>query len=277
MLQMVKDLLKQSAIAQRTYRRYVRPHMLQDEPETYILRDMRFDQCLDVGANLGTYSILLSRNCDRVYAFEPAPISFESLQILNIKNVVAYNLALGGESGEMEIALPVIDGKVDHALATLRPLAGSEFENVEKHKVKVAKFDDFATKIDFNRIDFVKIDVEGFEMQALRGMSRLLKLKKPDLMIEIEQRHNPDYLDVFDFLRELGYESFVTIDGRTLQRLDVAELPKLQTAERLKKDEARKFRPGEHKSYINNIFFLRPDRISHYPLTQILLFSDRAR
>jgi FkbM family methyltransferase len=266
MLKMVKDLLKQSTIAQRTYRRYVRPHMAQDEPEMYILRDIKFDQCLDVGANLGTYSILLSRNCNRIYAFEPAPTSFASLQVLNIKNVVVHNLALGGESGEMEIALPVIDGKVDHALATLRPLAGNEFENVEKHKVKVVKFDDFATKIDFNRIDFVKIDVEGFELQALRGMSRLLALKKPDLMIEIEQRHNPDYLDVFDLLRGLGYESFVTIDGLTLQSLDVVELPRLQSAERLKKDEARKFRVGEHKSYINNIFFLQPDRKSRYHL-----------
>jgi hypothetical protein len=81
MLQMVKGLLKQSAIAQRTYRRYVRPHMLQDEPETYILRDMRFDQCLDVGANLGTYSILLSRNSPRSRVCKSSTSRMSSLTI----------------------------------------------------------------------------------------------------------------------------------------------------------------------------------------------------
>lgn len=264
MIETVKSLLKKYPIAQRTYRRYIRPHMLQDEPEVYILKGMKFDHCLDVGANVGTYSILLSRNANRVYAFDPAPSSFASLQTLQIKNVIAYNLALGSESGATEIALPVIHGKVDHALATLRPLSSGEFEAVEKHKVKVVKFDDFAPTIDSDRIDFVKIDVEGFELQALRGMERLLARRKPDLMIEIEKRHNPDYIKVFDYLRGLGYETFVTVDGCSLQSFAVAELPAVQTTEKLLKDEARKFRPGDHKNYINNIFFLQPNRKSRY-------------
>jgi FkbM family methyltransferase len=266
MLQTVKDLLKQSPVAQRVYRRYVRPHMLQDEPETYILRDITFDHCVDVGANVGSYSVLLCRNSNRVFAFEPTSSSFQALQNLAIKNVTLYNLALGGENGETEIVLPKISGKVDYALATLRPLGSSEFDDVEKYLVKVAKFDDFVATIDFSRIDFVKIDVEGFELQVLRGMRHLLELKKPDLMIEIEKRHNPKYRDVFDYLGAMGYKPFFTPDGCGLQSLDVAELPRLQTSERLSKDEARKFRPGERKNYINNIFFLQPDRISVYPM-----------
>ena len=180
MLQTAKGWLKQSAVAQRTYRRYFRPYMLQDEPEIYILREMTFDQCLDVGAHVGTYSILLSGNCNRVYAFEPAPNSFDSLRTLNIKNVTAYNLALGSENGETEMALPLVRGKVDYALATFRPLASTEFEGVEIHKVRVARFDDFEGKIDFKLIYFVKIDVEGFEMQVLLGMRRLFESKQPD-------------------------------------------------------------------------------------------------
>jgi FkbM family methyltransferase len=266
MFQAAKHLLKESTLAQRAYRRYIRPYMLQDEPEIYILRGMKFDQCLDVGAHVGTYSVLLSRNCTRVYAFEPAPHTFEILASLNIKNVIAYNLALGGENGEVEISLPVVRGEVDHALATLRPLAAREYERVEKHKIKVAKFDDLESKIDFKRIDFVKIDVEGFESEVMRGMSRFFEFSRPDFLIEIEQRHNPKYLDVFHYMQRLQYESFITLDGRTLQSFDATELPKVQTTERLTKDEARKFRPGEQKNYINNIFFFQPNRKSRYPI-----------
>ena len=257
MFQTMRDILRESMLAQRAYRRFIRPYMLQDEPETYILKDMKFDQCLDVGAHVGTYSILLSRNCNRVYAFEPAPHAFGILQNLNIRNVIAYNVALGNENGEAEISLPFVRGKVDHALATLRPLASGEFGEFEKHKIRVARFDDFATKIDCKKIDFIKIDVEGFEMQVLRGMSRLLQSNKPDLMIEIERRHNPNYIEVFDYLAGLGYEPFITVDGVVLQSLNVVDLPKLQTSDGLSKDEARKFRLGERKSYLNNFFFLQ--------------------
>jgi FkbM family methyltransferase len=264
MLHAVKNLLKQSMVAQRTYRRYVQPHLPQYEPETYILRGVKFDQCVDVGAHQVTYTILLSHNAKRVHAFEPSRHSFDVLSALNIANVTAFNAALGSARGEAEIFLPSINGEIDHALATLRPLAGHEHVKGEAQKIKVLRFDDFETKIDFDRIDFVKIDVEGFELQVLRGMERLLQLKHAALLIEIEQRHNPDYLQVFEYLGRLGYQCYFTGDGARLQPLDVAELPSLQSAERLARDDARKFRLGERKSYINNIFFLQPAHKRHY-------------
>lgn len=266
MFQTMKDALRGSMLAQRAYRRFIRPRLLQDEPETYILKNMKFDQCLDVGAHAGTYSVLLSRNCSRVYAFEPAPHVFHILQNLNVRNVVAYNVALGNENGEAEMSFPFVDGKIDQALATLRPLSTGDFDGIETCKIKLVRFDDFAAKTgcDYERIEFVKIDVEGFEMQTLLGMSRLLNAKKPDLMIEIEQRHNPNYGEIFDYLRALQYQPFVTVDGIALRRLDAAELPKLQTNEKLLRDEGRSFRRGEHKNYINNIFFLQSDRQSLY-------------
>jgi FkbM family methyltransferase len=183
---------------------------------------------------------------------------------LNIANVTAFNAALGSERGEAEIFLPLINGEIDHALTTLRPLAADDRVKVQAQKAKVLKFDDFETQIDFDRIDFIKIDVEGYELQVLRGMERLLQLKNAALLIEIEQRHNPDYLQVFDRLGRLGYECYFTADGTRLQPLDVAELPSLQSAQRLARDDARKFRLGERKSYINNIFFLQPAHKRHY-------------
>ena len=264
----MKNLLKESVFLQKTYRRYVQPHLPQYEPETYILRGMKFDLCVDVGAHAGTYSILLSHNSQRVFAFEPTTHSFNILRSLNIDKLVAYNLALGDEDRELEISLPTVAGKIDYALATLRPLGAHEYEKVERQKVRVVKFDDFEGEIDFTRIDFVKIDVEGFELQVLLGMRRLLELKRAALLIEIEQRHNPRYRQVFGYLSALQYQPYVTPDGVFLQQFSVGELLGLQSHERLLVDEARKFRLGERKMYINNFFFLQPAHKPLYPIAQ---------
>jgi len=258
----VKNLLKKSMFVQRTYRRYIQPHLRQSEPETYILRGVKFDQCVDVGAHVGLYTILLSRNSDHVYAFEPMRQLFDILLALNIQNVSIYNLALGNQNGETKIYLPTLAGKTNLALGTLRFLGAQKDEKVDTQKVKIAKFDEFEKQIDFTRIDFVKIDVEGFEMEVLRGMKRLLESKKPVLMIEIETRHNPQYPEIFDYLGSLQYESYMTVDGVGLQRLDVEELPSLQSNESLRSDAPRKFRLGERKNYINNFFFLQPNHKS---------------
>ena len=249
---------------QTTYRRYVQPHLPQYEPETYILKGLKFDRCIDIGAHAGTYSILLSRNADRVYAFEPSRRSFNILKNLDIGNVTAFNMALGSENGEAEISLPRVGGNVDYALATLRTLGADEYEKIDTQKVKISKLNDFESQIDFNRIDFVKIDVEGFEMQVLRGMDRLIDQRKPTLLIEIEQRHNPGYREVFAYLGAHGFEPYYTEDGVVLRKLNFDVLPSLQTKERLVSDGARKFRVGERKAYINNFFFLQPEQKSRY-------------
>ncbi|HYA06950.1 MAG TPA: FkbM family methyltransferase [Xanthobacteraceae bacterium] len=262
----MKNLLRESVFLQKTYRRYVQPHLPQYEPETYILRGMKFDQSVDVGAHAGTYSILLSHNSERVFAFEPTAHSFDILRSLNIENLIAYNLALGDEDREMEISVPTVGGNIDYALATLRPVGADEYEKVERQKVRVVKFDDFEREIDFTRIDFVKIDVEGFELKVLLGMRRLLELKRTALLIEIEQRHNPKYAEVFDCLSALRYRPYVTPNGVFLQPFSIGELPALQSRERLLADEARKFRLGERKMYINNFFFLQA---AHKPLYHV--------
>ena len=257
MLELVSEI-KRSRLVQLVYRRYIQLYLPQYELETYILRRLRFDQCVDVGANLGIYSVLLSNRSNRVYAFEPVQYSFERLTALHLRNVVAYNLALGSENRKMEISVPTTGGKGALALATLRPLTEGPDEKIDTQEVNVVKFDDFENKIDFTRIDFVKIDVEGFEMEVLLGMRRLVELRKPALMIEIERRHNARCDEVFAYLRSLSYEPYVTVDGIRLRHFDIEELPSLQSSEGLRRDGSRTFRRGAHRHYINNFFFLQP-------------------
>lgn len=266
MLRALKNHLRESLLVQTTYRRYVQPHMPQYEPETYILRNKKFDFCVDIGAHAGTYSILLSRNANHVYSFEPSPRSFKILKALNLPNVTTFNVALGDRNGEAEMSFPLVKGETDYALATLRPLDLGEYDKVDKHKVAVSKFDTFEAQIDFSRIEFVKIDVEGFEMQVLDGMGSFLADRRPTLLIEIEERHNQNYPDIFSYLSTLGFVPYYTEDGVTLRELNQSSLSSLQTRERLVSDGARKFRARERKSYINNFFFLQPEQKSSYPV-----------
>jgi FkbM family methyltransferase len=271
MLRLVRNKLKDSRLVQRIYGRYIRPYLPQHELETYILRSVKFDQCVDVGAHRGTYSVLLSRQSNRVYAFEPMQYSFEKLTALRMRNVTAYKLALGCETGKMDISLPTLNNKSAFGYETLRPLAEGEYEKVDKQEVNVVKFDDLEGQIDFARIDFIKIDVEGFEMEVLLGMTRLVETRRPALMIEIEKRHNSRYLEVFGYLIGLSYEPYMTVDGIRLRRLDIDKLPTLQSTERLTRDwnGDRTFRRGDHKNYINNFFFLQSHHKPQFGVTNV--------
>jgi hypothetical protein len=87
------------------------------------------------------------------------------------------------------------------------------FNNTSEHEeIKMTTLDYFVESNHINKIDLVKIDVEGFEMNVLRGMTRILKTLKPDLLIEInsntlaEQKVNPESL--FQYLHNLDYISY---------------------------------------------------------------------
>ena len=53
-----------------------------------------------------------------------------------------------------------------------------------------------------NQIDFIKIDVEGFELNVIKGFKNLINKYKPILLIEIEKRHNSDFKKIFNILKK---------------------------------------------------------------------------
>ena len=74
------------------------------------------------------------------------------------------------------------------------------------YKVKTAKLDDIL--ID-HKIGFIKIDVEGHEKNVLNGSKNLIKKYKPNLLIEIEERHSKEKVeDTISFINNLGYKSY---------------------------------------------------------------------
>ncbi len=128
---------------------------------------------LDIGANIGYYTLLFSRLAGlggRVFAFEPDPENFfvlkSNLENNNISNVIAESVAVGESSGELKL------------FRNLENAGDSRVFSVASHipaeTIAVIKLDDYFKEEDVAKIKFVKIDVQGFEIAVLRGMKKIL-------------------------------------------------------------------------------------------------------
>ena len=136
---------------------------------------------VDIGANIGLYTLLLAKLAGPkglVHAFEPDPIMqaacAENLRLNEARTVTLYPLALGARSSRITLHRSVFN-LGDNRLS--RHEADSFSEPVE---VCVARLDEVLSNV---RIDFLKMDVQGWEVEVLRGMEGLLSLGSPSQML----------------------------------------------------------------------------------------------
>lgn len=150
---------------------------------------------LDIGANIGSYSEYLLNNTDsKVVAFEPQIKCHESLDRLKIKFESRFQIvkkAVSDKSGYSDIYF----GEEGSELASLSLEVNSVdyvgASNINSQKVELISIDEYLknTSEKFENIDFIKIDVEGYEKEVLLGMSDLLKTNPPKF-IQIEHNHH---------------------------------------------------------------------------------------
>ncbi len=164
---------------------------------------------LDVGANFGWYSIHFSNwvgQSGKVFAFEPVPEIYEELTS-NIKlnfcqNITVFNCALGNQNESVLFNVSEFEGG-----------SGASSENLKfgkKIKVSKHKLDDLMNDQNLDNIDFLKIDIEGGELNMLKGAEKLIEKYKPKILLEIVDIHCDrfEYLpeDVYNFLFNKGYD-----------------------------------------------------------------------
>lgn len=141
---------------------------------------------LDVGANMGIHTVPLARALaargGTVVALEPQPIVFQqlcaNLALNALMNVIALPYACGNENGPLIFDTPDYLRPGNFGGTEMRPADAAQ---THQQVVQCARLDDLLPNED---IDFIKIDVEGFELEVLRGSSHLLERCKPILYVE---------------------------------------------------------------------------------------------
>jgi FkbM family methyltransferase len=149
-----------------TYKAYT------DRAERQLLREVLFPGAVavDAGANIGIYSRFLARRVGPagvVHSFEPAPENFKRLRaaMCRFSNVHVYQVAIGERSGRSQLYLSE-NLNVDHRVYP------SEGDSRDTISMEVLALDDYFSHGD--RVDLIKLDVQGYELHALRGANRVL-------------------------------------------------------------------------------------------------------
>jgi FkbM family methyltransferase len=216
---------------------------------------------IDVGACGGEYSCVMASYFERVLSVEPTSAMASKLRLALPDNCEVIECALGRVCEEVNLKIPKIADDSMHALATV---ANHDFDcsnigTVDIVKVRQMTIDKLASERSLTP-SLIKIDVEGYEGEVLLGSRETIQKYRPILMIEIEKRHNRNFLEIFRLLSSYEYVAF-HFHGEKLQ----ASGPHVvdESYDYLKSEkvsgmaEVIAFRAAS--KYINNFLFLPND------------------
>lgn len=217
--------------------------------ENYLSENATF---IDVGANKGLFSYVASQKpYVDVHTFEPNPLYYRRLQRLKPSNNF-YPLALSDFEGTTQMKVPIFGEKYVGTRGTLNIDFLEEEETSQKvFDIEVSTLD---TLFKHTKVHFIKIDVEGHELNVLKGAAQVLLRDSPLLLVEIEKRHNLENAEmVFDLLEKHGYVALFLDSKGGVTRANKEFLFDYQ-----KDDDFRTER------YINNFFFIQQEDLAKH-------------
>lgn len=168
--------------------------------------------CIDVGANVGAYALNMStevKESGKIYAFEPSPETFkvlkDNVKSSGLKNIVLHEYAVGDKVGEVTLHVAFQSGLTgigDTGRGTI----------VSKISVPMITLDNFVEKESISRIDFLKIDVEGFEPAVLKGSQKILTNSNMKIFTELDEINTSscgfDRQEIISWMSSLGYKAW---------------------------------------------------------------------
>lgn len=171
----------------------------------------------DIGLNIGDFTelICIDNNYSKIYAFEPVNVyyNYAKNRLDTYKNINIYNLGLGNKNEVLPIYIAGKGHKGWNTFLKKDPNQKEGFyNNMISQKANIITLDKFCEENDINKIDFIKIDVEGFECKVIEGFLNILRTlnDKPYIYIEVgwgTKHPEWDYCyDIYNKLFKIGYK-----------------------------------------------------------------------
>ena len=176
---------------------------------------------LDIGTNIGVTILPISERIGdngKVYGFEPDKRNFKiatkNISLNNFKNIQIENIGLGSEDERKKMSIEVSSNRGMNKIVT-EELANQNYETIE-----VQKLDNWIVNKNITSIDLVKMDVEGYEHNIIKGGIETLKKYLPILFIEIDDNmlksSGTSAKDLITTLESIGYDDIYDSETNSL-------------------------------------------------------------
>ena len=177
---------------------------------------------IDIGANIGAYSLIASKlvgSNGKVVSFEPVSLICKQLKqnikLNNLANIVVEPKAVFDKNTTLELFIS------DHQNMGMSSILNHSHETGEKQSVQAITIDEYVKIKSLLKIDFIKIDIEGAEINALRGMKQTILKFNPIILMEISdgilENSTINSTMIYDFMNELNYTPYtINTDGNLL-------------------------------------------------------------
>jgi FkbM family methyltransferase len=185
---------------------------------------------LDLGAHHGLYTLLASKRVGvsgKVFAFEPSPRERKALRrhlMLNrCRNVIVERFALGNENRDSDFYV------VEDWAAGCNSLKPPDVHaSTSRTRVAVARLDDWLAEHTISNVEFIKLDVEGAELDVLRGSETLLsRAPRPVILAEVQDIRTKPWgyraKEIIEYLLRRGFRWFSITAAGSLQKLDITQ------------------------------------------------------
>jgi len=171
------------------------------------------DIVFDVGANIGDTTLHFAKiigDNAKVHSFEPDPINHNSIQknisLNNFKNIILNKIGLGNVKGSFKIHT------LDQKNKGMNRIVSDSEDVKNSREIQVTTINEYVKENNIQKLDLIKIDVEGYEFNVLKGSVEVLNRFHPKLFIELDDENlkaqGSSAKKLVMFLLDIGYDIF---------------------------------------------------------------------
>lgn len=187
-----------------------------ETPEIKFLRhlNLKGKVVYDIGAFEGVLTLFFARQAKQVIAWEPNPRNYarcmENIRLNKLENVKLINRGISDQRGTIQLVYDPLMPGAGSGEAVIAEQIGSSVKSAKRLSIPVATLDEEIESLP--KPDFIKIDIEGMEFSALKGMRKTLEKYRPELFIEMHGATSKEKIEtaheVIGFLESCRYRSY---------------------------------------------------------------------